>query len=443
VKRILLLLATVVVVAGTVYYFRARSTAATVPVTAIVARGDVVEAVDATGTVEPVTTVQVGTQVSGTIQALLADFNDTVRQGQVIARLEPSLFQAQVEQAEATLARIEADVERATVQVEDASARLRRARDLMAQQLISQSDLETAETTALEAAAGARAARAQVIQARASLNQARVNLGHTVITSPIDGIVISRNVDVGQTVAASMQAPTLFVLAQDLTRMQVRAAISEADIGRIQPAQPVTFTVDAYPGRPFAGTVSQVRLEPVVEQNVVSYTTVIDVPNRELLLKPGMTANVVVEIARSRDALRVPNGALRFTPAPELFASLGQPVAPEAADAASRPRGRDAVHGTSGEEDLDRTAATSPPRPRLARVWVLREGRLAAAVVHVGVNDGVATAVVGGDLVEGERVVTGVSSTRGGETSTTRSPLLPPGRGGARQTSSGSTRGSR
>jgi HlyD family secretion protein len=212
------------------------------------------------GTVEAVTTVQVGTQVSGTIQSLHADFNSKVRKGQVVARLDPSLFQTQVDQARATVARLQAEVERARATLGDAQLKLRRARDLFAMELIPLSELDTADANAVQAEAAVKAAEAQVTQARASLNQTEVNLGHTIITAPIDGIVISRNVDVGQTVAASMQAPTLFVIARDLTRMQARASISEADIGRIQPGQPVAFRVDAYPDETFVGTVTQIRL---------------------------------------------------------------------------------------------------------------------------------------------------------------------------------------
>ena len=265
-----------------------------------------------------------GSQVSGTISSLHADFNSRVRKGQVLARLEPSLFQTQVEQAEATVQRLQADVERAVVEVEDAAAKLRRAEQLSTQQLIAASDLDTARTTARQAEAALKSARAQVAQARAAVNQSRVNLGHATITAPVDGIVVSRNVDVGQTVAASMQAPTLFVLAEDLARMQVNASVDESDIGQIQPGQQVTFQVDAYPDQVFTGSVRQVRLDPVVEQNVVSYVTVIDVPNPELKLKPGMTANVSVEIARADDALRVPNAALRFRPDPEVLQAIGR-----------------------------------------------------------------------------------------------------------------------
>ena len=295
-------------------------------VTAPVSRGNVVAGIDATGRLQAVRTVQVGSQVSGTIKTLNADFNSVVTRGQVVAELEPSLFETQVEQAEATVNRMRADLERSRVQVEDAQLKLARARDLAERQLLPKADLETAEANSRTAQAAVKSAEAQLVQGQASLNQSKVNLSHTVITAPIDGVVISRNVDVGQTVAASMQAPTLFEIANDLTQMQVNANIDEADIGQIQPGQPVRFQVDAFPGQTFTGTVAQVRLNPVIEQNVVSYVTVINVPNPEMRLRPGMTANVTVEVAREDDTLLVPSSAVRFSPTPELFAQLGQPV---------------------------------------------------------------------------------------------------------------------
>ena len=291
---------------------------------AAVSRGDVVDTVGATGTLQAVTTVQVGTQVSGTISELHADFNSLVRKGQVLARLDPSLFQTQIEQAKANLVRSQADLERQRVALEDANTKLTRAKELSARQLLAKSDLDAAEVAARASEAQLKSSEAQITQAQASLNQNQVNLEHTVIEAPIDGLVISRNVDVGQTVAASMQAPTLFVLAADLTKMQVVANLDESDVGRIRPGQVVTFRVDAYPNETFRGSVSQVRLNPIVQQNVVTYATVIDVPNNELKLKPGMTANVNVEIARSSNVLRVPNSALRFRPTNEMYAAIGQ-----------------------------------------------------------------------------------------------------------------------
>jgi HlyD family secretion protein len=303
------------------------------------ALGDVVDTVGATGALEAVTTVQVGSQVSGIIDALYADYNSIVRAGDVIARLEPSLFESQVEQSRANLARSDADVERLSVALQDARTQLRRSEELASQDLIAESELEAAQVAVRSAQAQVQSAEAGVIQSRASLNQSEVNLGHTVITAPIDGIVIARQVDVGQTVAASMSAPELFIIAADLTKMQVIANIDESDVGRIRPGQPVTFTVDAYGAEEFEGTVSQIRLEPVVLQNVVTYATVIDVPNNDLRLKPGMTATVTLEIARRENVLRVPNSALRFRPTPDMFAVLNQPVPEVLQRGGAGPRG--------------------------------------------------------------------------------------------------------
>jgi HlyD family secretion protein len=297
-----------------------------------------VDTVGATGTLQAVTTVQVGSQVSGTISELHVDFNSLVKKGQVLARLDPSLFQTQIEQAKANLVRSQADLERQKVALDDANQKLTRARELSARQLLAKSDLDAAEITAKSAEAQLKSSEAQITQAQASLDQNQVNLEHTVIAAPIDGLVISRNVDVGQTVASSLQAPTLFVLAADLTKMQVVANLDESDVGRIRPGQVVTFRVDAYANETFRGTVSQVRLNPIVQQNVVTYATVIDVPNNELKLKPGMTANVNVEIARSSNVLRVPNSALRFRPTNEMYAAIGQ-TPPEPSDGGGRRRG--------------------------------------------------------------------------------------------------------
>ena len=289
-------------------------------------RGDIVDSVGATGTLQAVTTVQVGSQVSGKIQALSADFNSIVRQGDIIARLDPSLFETQIEQNRANLIRAEADAERLIVSVEDAKKQVARAEDLAQQKLIPETELDAALLAVLTTEAQLRSAQAQITQAAASLNQAQVNLDHTIITAPIDGIVISRSVDVGQTVAASMQAPILFLLAADLTKMKVDANIDESDVGRIRPGQIVTFTVDAYPNQEFEGVVSQIRLEPIVLNNVVTYTTVIDVPNADLKLKPGMTATVTLEIARRNNVVRIPNAALRFRATADMFTSLGLPI---------------------------------------------------------------------------------------------------------------------
>jgi len=424
-KRLWLSIAAIVIaVAAGIYYYRS-DVAAEAPTlsTGEVTQGDVVATVEATGTLEAVTTVEVGTQVSGTIKTLGADFNSQVRQGQVIAQLDSSLFDTQVAQERATVARLNAEVERARVQAEDAKVKLGRARDLASKELIAKSDLDAAVSTANAADASVKSVDAQLLQAQASLNQAQVNLSHTVIRAPIDGVVIARNVNVGQTVAASMQAPTLFVLAQNLKEMRVNASVDESDIGKIQNKQPVRFRVDAYPNETFNGTVSQIRLQPVVEQNVVSYVTVIDVPNPDLKLKPGMTAAVTIETGRADEAIKVPNAALRFRPTQEAFEALGQkPPEPR-----QRPQGQSAggpQAGTDGQR-RDRAAGDS----QRGAVWVLAENTLKRVPVQVGLSDGTQTAVTSADLTPGTRVVTGVSTPSATTAAApSGSPLIPQGR---------------
>jgi HlyD family secretion protein len=311
---------------------RPEPTVTTMPVS----RGNVIEVVQATGTLQAVTTVNVGTQVSGVVQDLFADFNNIVRKGQVIARLDPSILQVQIESQEANVARARADLERLQVTLVDAKQKFARAKELFDKQLVPRTELETAEITVKSTEAQIKSSQASLTQSQASLNQAKVNLGYTVITAPIDGIVIQRSVDPGQTVAASMNAPTLYVIAADLTQMQVLANIDESDVGRMRPGQRVTFRVDAYPNDTFTGTVWQVRLQPTVVQNVVVYSTVIAVPNEQLKLKPGMTANVNIEVQRRDNVLRVPTAAARFRPTELMFQALNQPVPPEIQRGAGR-----------------------------------------------------------------------------------------------------------
>ena len=354
-KTLLSVVALVLLGAGGYGYYKyTQKPEAPTITTARVTRGDLAETVGATGALQAVTTVQVGTQVSGTIQELNADFNSLVRKGQVLARLDPSLIQSQIEQARANLIRAEADLERLRVALDDTRTKLVRARELSEKKLIAQTELEAADVAVRSAEAQLRSQEAGVTQSQASLRQNQVNLAHTVIESPIDGLVISRNVDVGQTVAASMSAPTLFVLAADLTKMQVLASLDESDVGRIRPGQVVRFRVDAFPTDEFMGSVTQVRLQPTTVQNVVTYQTVIDVPNPGLKLKPGMTANVNIEIARRSAVLRVPNGALRFRPTAETFAALGQTPPPGGAGGG---RGR----GAGGAPDTRNTQPAPAP----------------------------------------------------------------------------------
>ncbi|HEY6098021.1 MAG TPA: efflux RND transporter periplasmic adaptor subunit, partial [Anaeromyxobacter sp.] len=258
--------------------------------TARVDRGRIVAKVTATGTLSALVTVQVGSQVSGRIASLDADFNSPVRKGQVIARIDPQLFQAAVEQARANAVAAQGNLAKAKAQALDAERQLERARTLAERRLVAPADLDTAQAGADAAKASVQAAEGTLAQARAGLNQAEVNLAFTRIVSPTDGVVISRNVDVGQTVAASLQAPTLFVIAEDLGKMQVDTSVAEADVGRLQAGMPASFTVDAFPGEVFRGTVRQVRNAPQTVQNVVTYDAVVDVSNPDLKLKPGMTA---------------------------------------------------------------------------------------------------------------------------------------------------------
>src|SRR6516225_1538946 len=324
---VLLLIAAIGAGAGAFYY---RHNGNEVQVnTSSVSRGEIVDTVGATGTLQAVVTVQVGSQVSGTINWLGADFNSIVKKGQVIARLEPSLFEAEVAQAKANLIKSQADVEHNKVALTDAQQKYARTKELAARNLLPQSDLDAAKIAVDSAEAMLRSSEATVEQAKATLNQNEVNLEHSIIEAPIDGIVTQRSVDVGQTVAASMQAPTLFIIAADLTKMQVNANIDESDVGRMRPHQNVSFRVDAYPNETFHGSVNQVRLNPTTVQNVVTYSTIIDVPNPELKLKPGMTANLQVEIARRSNVLRIPNAALRFRPTKDIFDALKQPMPEE------------------------------------------------------------------------------------------------------------------
>jgi HlyD family secretion protein len=297
--------------------------------TAQVTRGDVTETVRATGTLDAVTAVTVGSQVGGIIQEIPVDFNSIVRKSQVLLRINPDAINTQIEQAKATLVQREADLERNKVSLEDSRVKLKRTTGLFQKSLATQADLDSAEVAVKSAEASLRSSNAALTQAQANLNQQEVNLAHTIIQSPIDGIIIQRAVDVGQTVQANYQSPTLFIVAADLTRMKCTANIDESEVGKIRPGQVARLTFDAYPGETFEGKVVQVRLQPITVQNVVSYGTVIEVPNSDYKLKPGMTATVSVEINKKTNVVRVPATAVRFRPTEEIFAAFNQPVPPE------------------------------------------------------------------------------------------------------------------
>ena len=279
-----------------------------------VRRADISDVVSATGTLSPINTVLVGSQVSGTIQNLYADFNDQVKQGTVIAQIDPAIFRAKRAEAEANLKSAEAARDKARIDVQDKQREYERQTGLLQRKLVAENLVDTAHFAYKSALAEQQVKAASVAQARAVLEREQVNLDYTTIYAPIDGVVISRDVDVGQTVAASLQAPTLFTIANDLTRMQVEADVDEAFIGQVETGQPVNFTVFAYPRREFKGSVAQVRLQPTVEGGVVKYNCIIHVDNADLALKPGMTATVSIEVAHRDNVLTVPNAALRYVP---------------------------------------------------------------------------------------------------------------------------------
>ncbi len=331
-----------------------------------VSRGDVTATVTATGTVNAVTTVLVGTQVSGTIKHLYADFNSPVKKNQPVARIDPATFEAQVEQARANLMQAKANLEKAEATLLDTKRTMDRNRQLFAKDLISRSDLDTSETNYEGAKAQVAASKAQIAQAAAALKSAQTNLGYTWIRSPVDGIVVSRNVDIGQTVAASFQTPTLFTIAQDLTKMQIDANVAEADIGKIKVGQEVDFSVDAYADITFKGRVSEIRNAPTTIQNVVTYDVVIKVDNSDLKLKPGMTANVSIVISSKKGVLKVPNAALRFRPS---------------------------------------AGGKGAPQQKGPGVWVLAEGKPAWVKIGIGISDGNYSEVVAGDLKEGQELI--------------------------------------
>ncbi len=364
--------------------------------TATVDRGRVVAKVTATGTLSAIVTVQVGSQVSGRISALYADFNSEVRRGQLIAKIDAQLFQAAVEQARANHVAAQGNLAKAKAQAIDAQRQHRRSETLAQQQLIAQADLDTAEANAEVARAQVDAAAGAVEQTRAALHQSEVNLAYTSIVSPTKGVVISRNVDVGQTVAASLQAPTLFVIAEDLAKMQVDTSVAEADVGRLRDGMAVTFTVDAYPSEIFHGAVRQIRNSPQTVQNVVTYDAVIDVANPDLKLRPGMTANVTFVYAEKAEVVRVPNAALRFRPPADLLPgvsgneALGSRAPPPVGSASSRGAG----------EARDRAG------PDQRTIWVLRGARPSPVRIRTGISDGSLTEVVQGDLQPGDAVIT-------------------------------------
>lgn len=371
--------------------------------TSKVEQGKIIAKVTASGTLSAIVTVQVGSQVSGRIAALHADFNSPVKKGQLIAKIDPALFQASVDQARANLAAAQGNLAKAKVQAVDARRQYQRQKELAARQLNAQAELDTAQANADAADAQVTASEGAVAQTRAALQSADVNLAYTNILSPTSGTVISRNVDVGQTVAASLQAPTIFVIAEDLAKMQVDTSVSEADVGRLKSGMPASFTVDAYPGETFRGQVRQIRNAPQTVQNVVTYDAVIDVDNSEFKLKPGMTANVTFVYAQKDDVLKVPNSALRFRPPPSLLGDA------RGGAAGGRPGGA-GTGGASGGTDggLRPGGAGGRPgdAPERRTVWTLNDGKPEAKKIKTGITDGSFTEIAEGDVKAGDMVIT-------------------------------------
>jgi HlyD family secretion protein len=387
-----------------------------------VERGPVISLVTATGTINPVVSVQVGTQVSGMVKSLHADFNSVVKAGDIVAVIDPEPFRAKRDQAASNLEMSKANVARVQTDLAQRKRELERVKSLVAQQFVSQNDVDVAATNFQSAEAQMNVARAQVKQAEAVLNAAELDLKYTVIRSPVNGIVVARNVEVGQTIAASFATPNLFLIALDLTKMQVDTNVSESDIGGITEGKEATFTVDAYPGHQFAGMIRQVRLAPINVQNVVTYNVVVSVDNEDLRLKPGMTANVSIVVAQRDDVLKVPNAALRFTPP-----SAGQ-------GDRSLPGGKPAK-----EKGGEQTAAAGRGIGAPSRtVWKQGlSGELEPIRVQTGISDGLATEIVSQELSEGTPVVVGLDRPKGERSGSD----LPPGFGSGGQRGSSRNRG--
>jgi HlyD family secretion protein len=373
-KRFWRIVILVLIVALPLYYFTRGGSAAATYVTAPVSRGPIVRSVIATGTVNPVTTVQVGSYVSGPITAIYADFNAPVKAGQLIAKIDPRPFQVKVDESSATLANAQAQIGKDQADMAYKQLTYERNQRLFAADAVSRDAVDNARSVYLQARAQVGVDRAVTQQQQANLHDAQVQLNYTNIISPVDGTIVSRNVDVGQTVASSFQTPTLFLIAKDLTKMQVDTNVSESDIGDIRAGQSAAFTVDAFPGREFQADVGQVRQAPITVQNVVTYDVVVEVANPEMLLKPGMTANVTIVTAKRDDVLRVPLQALRFSP--------------------------------------HKHAATAPDAPKRAhplnqaRVWINENGTLKPVTVTSGLDDGNNIEILTGDLKPGDLVVT-------------------------------------
>jgi HlyD family secretion protein len=392
----LLLLA---IIAALVWYSATSYSPAVQYQTAPVTRGDLTVTVTATGTVQPVNQVDVGTEISGTIRTVEVDYNDRVNAGQVLARIDTDKLQAQVLQSQSTLESAEArlvEAQATVVEVRENLERFKRVREMSGGKVPSQREFDAADAILKRALSTEATLKAQISEAKWKLSIDQTNLAKAVIRSPINGVVLKRQVEPGQTVAASLQTPVLFTIAENLAQMEVQVDVDEADVAQVGVGQQASFTVDGYPGRTFSAAVKQVRYGPEIVQGVVTYKTVLSVDNSDLALRPGMTATANITVARITDAILVPNLALRFSPpAPEASAQGGGSLISRLFPRPPRtPRPRDAIDGVSTRQ----------------RVWILRDGELSAVSVNTGSTDGVMTEITGGDITVGTEVVTDMMS---------------------------------
>lgn len=395
-----------------------------------VGKGTIAAQVTANGTLSAVGTVQVGAQVSGRVLELHADFNDKVKKGQIIAKLDESVLQAQLDQSKAAYDLAVANLKKAEVTANDAKRQLARQKSLQEQQLVAGATVEQYEVTLETAQAQIVAAKAEISRAAANLKQARTNLGYATIYSPVDGVVLSRAVELGQTVASSLQAPTLFTIAEDLARMQIDTAVAEGDVGALKEGMKATFTVDAFPGKPFAGVVRQVRNAPTTNQGVVTYDAVIDVDNKELNLRPGMTASVTFVLEQVENAIKIPNAALRFKPSRDQMMAIfekfgggprgrrgggsggsggGERGSGERGERGPR-NGSGAPDGSGGGRPADAMTSASGGAMRAQGdrkpLWKLVDGKPKMTFVKLGLTDGSSTQMLEGDLQPGDQLIT-------------------------------------
>lgn len=429
-KRIILGIFVIVVITGVVLamtvFKNGKEEGKTYKIEAL-KKGTVEALVVTTGTLNPVTIVDVGSQVSGKIKNLNVDFNSKVTKGQILVELDQELFVTRLQQNEANYNSTVAALEKSKVTLENTKKRHERTQALFAKELVSFEEMDSSEVAYFNAQADLKSAEARLEQAQSQLDTSKVDLTYTVIRSPINGVVINRNINIGQTVAASLQAPVLFQIANDLSKMQVECSVDEADIGRVKEGQHVRFNVDAFPSDEFEGIVSQVRYSPVVQQNVVTYTTIVKVDNPDLKLMPGMTATISIITGEARNVLLVPNSALRFTPElsaeelralyQEMMGGGGQPSTPSKKTASGEGGERGQRPSSAGERGnmmmmgQEGGGSMASRRTQTPRVWLLdKNGKLKMVMLQTGVTDNTITEVVSGDLTEGQEIITGITA---------------------------------